>query len=55
VPSVSRDPVRGVPQLRRFVALELLVIVWVVGATSMLVYESPPTSAAASTHAVATK
>ncbi len=44
VPSVSLDPVRGVPQLRRFVALELLVIVWVVGATSMLVYESPPTA-----------
>jgi copper transport protein len=44
VPSVSRDPARGVPQLRRYVVLELLVIVWVVGATAMLVYQTPPTS-----------
>lgn len=45
VPGVSSDPVRGIPKLRRYVALELLVIVWVVGATSALVYESPPSAA----------
>jgi copper transport protein len=42
VPDVGYDPVRGVPKLRRFVALELVIIVWVVGATAMLVYETPP-------------
>lgn len=44
VPGVGHDPVQGVPRLRRFVALELAIIIWVVGATSMLVYETPPTS-----------
>lgn len=52
VPDVRRDPMRGVPRLRRFVLVELVIIVWVVGATAMLVYETPPkdspvTSAAA--------
>jgi copper transport protein len=42
VPDVGYDPVRGVPRLRRFVVLELVIIVWVVGATAMLVYETPP-------------
>lgn len=42
VPDVSHDPLRGVPRLRRFVAIELVIIVWVVGATAMLVYETPP-------------
>jgi len=44
VPDVGHDPVRGVPRLRRFVALELVIIIWVVGATAMLVYETPPSS-----------
>ena len=52
VPDVSHDPLRGVPKLRRFVAIELIIIVWVVGATAMLVYETPPKSdAAGTTHA----
>jgi copper transport protein len=55
VPDVGYDPVRGVPRLRRFVAVELVIIVWVVGATAMLVYETPPkdaeVSAAAPAHA----
>lgn len=46
VPDVGHDPARGVPRLRRFVAFELVIIIWVVGATAMLVYETPPTSPA---------
>lgn len=54
VPDVSRDPVRGVPRLRRFVAIELVIIVWVVGATAMLVYETPPKEERAVTAASST-
>lgn len=53
VPDVGYDPVRGVPRLRRFVAVELVIIVWVVGATAMLVYETPPKDAEVSVAAPA--
>lgn len=53
VPDVEHDPIRGVPRLRRFVALELVIIVWVIGATAMLVYETPPTSPATTRAAAA--
>ncbi|MCW2962473.1 MAG: ycnJ 2 [Thermoleophilia bacterium] len=44
VPDIGHDPIQGVPRLRRFVALELVIVIWVVGATAMLVYETPPTT-----------
>ena len=54
VPDLTRDPIRGVPRLRRFVAIELVIIVWVVGATAMLVYETPPRTSGATAAASAT-
>ncbi|HVL68298.1 MAG TPA: CopD family protein, partial [Vicinamibacterales bacterium] len=43
VPGVSTDPRRSLVRLRRFVALELVIVAWVVVATALLVYETPPT------------
>lgn len=51
VPVVGHDPVRGIPRLRRFVAFELVIIVWVVAATAMLVYETPPAEGGSITEA----
>lgn len=42
VPDVWKAPGQGVPRLRRFVAWELVIIIWVVVATAMLVHETPP-------------